>query len=91
MEIMDTSCYCHYLAIDLEARKGEIMSLGRGILASLLDPEMPDLLVCLYAPGARGPGLSQLVVIDMLPQRDPVDPILAALQLPAPDCASSVT
>ena len=91
MEILDTSCYCYYLAIDLEARQGEIMSLGRGILACLLDPEMPDLLVCLDAPGARGPGLSQLVVIDMLPQRDPVDSILAALQLPTPDRASPVT
>ena len=70
---------CYYLAINLEARQGEIMSLCRGILASLLDPEMSDLLVCLDAPGASGPGLSQLVIIDMLPQRDPVNPILTAL------------
>ena len=67
------------------------MSLGGGVLARLLDPEMPDLVVCLDAPGPGGPGIPQLVIIDMLPQCDPVNAVLASLQLPAPYCAPSVT
>ena len=80
-----------YLAVYLEARQREIVSLGGGVLACLLDPEMPDLVFCLDAPGPGGPGISKLVIINMLPQCYPVNTVLTSLQLPAPYCAPSVT
>merc|ERR1719180_745704 len=83
-------------AIDLKAREREVVSLCAGIPSILLDPHMPN-STCQSSssstfnlPGGSAARLAKLLVAPVLAQHHPVHPVLAPLQLPAAQCASSV-